>query len=417
MENNITLSLKDFGPINEAKIDIGKITVVGGQNASGKSTSSKIFYSFLKFISIDDVENFFYRNISVSFNELVRDLDQIGLIPYDKYNIFYQNIRNSDDLNLFFEEFNYYKEIYYSLGLPDGEEYIDNWFSKTDFIIKPLYENTDNIYNSLLRLFFVEEFLTNNFDGVAKLYGTHKKSDFNFFIDLSDSNLNFEDSFESKGWFPVHDVLYIDSCSIFDITQKGFSYNHIENLRSTFHKSANESFDIFDERINEPIINIENKINEIIGGEFRYEDNTLTFMPKGSVPCRLSNTASGIKQIGRIQLLLAHRKLKENSCLIFDEPEVNLHPEWQVKLAGILALISSSLDVLVYINTHSPIFIEAIEAFSEFYGLSDETNYYLTELQDNGKYNFNKIEPDDLYLIYDNLGKPFDYIDAIKKKP
>ena len=42
----------------------------------------------------------------------------------------------------------------------------------------------------------------------------------------------------------------------------------------------------------------------------------------------MGNTASGIKQIGVVQLLLSNRKLQENSVLIIDEPEVNLHPEW-----------------------------------------------------------------------------------------
>ena len=88
----------------------------------------------------------------------------------------------------------------------------------------------------------------------------------------------------------------------------------------------------------------------------------------------MHNTASGIKQIGIIQLLLSNRKLKENCFLIIDEPEVNLHPDWQFKLANILMLLVKKLNVSIYINTHSPLFIEAINAFSEYYDLDDETN-------------------------------------------
>ncbi len=129
----------------------------------------------------------------------------------------------------------------------------------------------------------------------------------------------------------------------------------------------------------------------------------------------MHNTASGIKQIGIIQLLLSNRKLKENCFLIIDEPEVNLHPDWQFKLANILMLLVKKLNVSIYINTHSPLFIEAINAFSEYYDLDDETNYYLTEKSDgNELFNLNEVKSSELSKIYDNLGKPYFAIDQVR---
>ena len=96
----------------------------------------------------------------------------------------------------------------------------------------------------------------------------------------------------------------------------------------------------------------------------------------------MTNTASGVKQIGILQLLLANRKLKPGSFLIIDEPEVNLHPEWQFKFAEILVLLVKELNITIYVNTHSPMFIEAIEVFSDFYDLKDDTYYYLTKFKE-----------------------------------
>ena len=48
MENKINIKINDFGPINKADIDLNKINVVGGNNATGKSTTSKLLYCFLK---------------------------------------------------------------------------------------------------------------------------------------------------------------------------------------------------------------------------------------------------------------------------------------------------------------------------------------------------------------------------------
>ena len=44
---DLQLEIEDFGPIHKANINIGKLNIVGGVNASGKSTASKLLYCFL----------------------------------------------------------------------------------------------------------------------------------------------------------------------------------------------------------------------------------------------------------------------------------------------------------------------------------------------------------------------------------
>ena len=41
------LELENIGPIDSAKINIGKVNIIGGKNSTGKSTSSKLLYCFL----------------------------------------------------------------------------------------------------------------------------------------------------------------------------------------------------------------------------------------------------------------------------------------------------------------------------------------------------------------------------------
>lgn len=129
----------------------------------------------------------------------------------------------------------------------------------------------------------------------------------------------------------------------------------------------------------------------------------------------MKNTASGIKQIGIIQILLSNRILNKDSFLIIDEPEINLHPDWQVKLAETLALLISKLNIHIYITSHSPMFIEAMSLYSEYYNLLDETNIYLTNKQDK-RFIFNKISADDMGAVYENLTRPYDELDIIKSK-
>ena len=61
-------------------------------------------------------------------------------------------------------------------------------------------------------------------------------------------------------------------------------------------------------------------------------------------------------------------------------------------------------------------FIEAISLYSQYYDLLDEINFYLTEKQDNGKYNFKKINPKNMGEVYENLTRPYDELDKLKAK-
>lgn len=56
MLNDMVLNISDFGPIDEANIEIGRINVVAGKNGTGKSTFSKILYCFLNAASDEGVK-------------------------------------------------------------------------------------------------------------------------------------------------------------------------------------------------------------------------------------------------------------------------------------------------------------------------------------------------------------------------
>ena len=80
-----------------------------------------------------------------------------------------------------------------------------------------------------------------------------------------------------------------------------------------------------------------------------------------------------------------------------------------------MVLLAKDLNITVYLNSHSPFFIEAIDAFTEFYDMQEDVNFYFGEESENeGKYDFIKIGSDELYRIYDNLGRPYDLIDQLR---
>jgi len=222
------------------------------------------------------------------------------------------------------------------------------------------------------------------------------------------------------------EVIYIETPYILDFTQE-IDFLHISSYhqKSLLDKLKDQSYktDLLDKEFNTALDNVIEKIDELMDGGVVYynaEYERFEFKQKNGKPFTMKNTANGLKQIGIIRLLLQNRKLPEHSILIMDEPEVHLHPEWQVKLAEIIVILAKELNVISYINSHSPQFIESIEVYSKKYNIDEYTSFYLTqkheiEINDSlEQYDFKKVERKALKQIYRNLGNAYNIIDEIR---
>ncbi len=413
--------LNDFGCINNAELDIGKITVVGGHNSTGKSSASKLLFSFLKANSSKRRElatetiTREIRQLLFLFNDYSRINEDNSFYDFSS-KTFFEFFTELDKNNLLkskLDVYDYLKDVYSKLEITNGfKEEIDNNIKKIDDLINTIDEDSFPLYISIMKKLLKSEFSSLN-KGRAKLEGAFKEVPYEFLIDFNKYDSD-EDAFSYSGGFSINDVFYIDSVSALDLSQTfGLqTTDHFRFLIECLRQHSDESTALFDEKINEEIIKTEKEICKIIKGQFKYENGELYFIQEEGGEVLMKNTASGIKEIGIVQMLLAHRKLRDNSFLIIDEPEVNLHPKWQVKFAEVLVLLAQRLNIQVYINSHSPMFIEAISVFSEYYNLKEDTNFYLTDKKDD-VLTFRKIANDDMGAVYDNLAKPYGLLDKI----
>ena len=154
-----------------------------------------------------------------------------------------------------------------------------------------------------------------------------------------------------------------------------------------------------------------------MGGFFEFDESKSAFtfnMEPNSLD--IINIASGYKQIGLIQLLLSNKSISDGTWLILDEPEVNLHPGMQIELAKLLVQIAKELNVNIYLNSHSPFIIEAMEVFSKKEKIEDEVSFFLTDsIEDNeNKFNLFEVKRDELNKIYDNLAEPYHILNSIR---
>lgn len=225
-------------------------------------------------------------------------------------------------------------------------------------------------------------------------------SDFSCTFDFK----NFE--FSKKGDLDITKVFYFDSFSLFDNKSGGtYFLEHVKSLEAALEITEDK---------NNKDWEVEKLIKEILGGEIKKENGELFFVRENGFKTHMKNTSSGVKQVAIIQTLLNNNELEPNSFLIMDEPEVNLHPEWQIKFAKILVLLVKELDLSIYIASHSPFFIEAIELYSQYYGLLDESFFYLTQKAEGYQYDIVSVDSNNLEAIYRNLGQPYDILDKIK---
>lgn len=431
--NDLNLDVNGFGLINKAHIKINKINVVGGINSSGKSTVSRFLYCFLKANTLNSdeyIKKIFIKEINNLINpnnELFSIDDKLSDI-LKKYEDFKKNNKKNSQI----------ESIDFLIKLSSENK---NYF--TSYILEELI-NKENIGyftkgSSKLSCSSFKSLIANDkvnaqFDeaGFVESYGEE--------YDLS-SDLYV---IKSEGFLDCPEIFYIDSFSILDMLH----YVHYEKLgddnqemdiinpknhvnyliENIYDQTYFHSIDDCDEKIVEVLNKIDKIIHGYVGSHPLSLDFTFAHSPSkvdddyGSEENPVSlfgtgNTSSGIKQIGIIQLLLSKEKLKQGSFLMIDEPEVNLHPKWQFKFAEILVILAKELDITIYLNSHSPTFIESIDAFCEFYDMEDDVNYYLTqESEIEGKYDFINVNSNELYKIYDNLGDVFKLIDDLRIK-
>lgn len=99
---------------------------------------------------------------------------------------------------------------------------------------------------------------------------------------------------------------------------------------------------------------------DIIGGKFKVARGQMRFVPRNNSSLRLDMilSSSSIRSLMHLGVYLRYQ-LKRGDMLIVDEPEQNLHPDNQRKMARLLVMLSN-FGVRVLITTHSDYIIREI---------------------------------------------------------
>ena len=412
MAAEMLLEIENLGLINKANLEIGKINVIVGKNSTGKSTSSKFLFSLLTAASGEGTQlannNIHFRLLNFVEYWKVKGSQEME----SKFNQVKNSLLNNHISPELFEDA--YSQITLIL---EGEDFKDKELCIND--LEGLYHiiklnNDENfryitVFNALVESEYGSSL--NRFkDAHIKFHG----AEFNQDIKIGDEKSETSISKDFLNYFNFQNVIYIDSPSILENNRQSSQY-HLQMLERKL-KKIKRADDVYGDEFYKDLNGFKSSMDGLIDGKFEYVPSEDIFVfNKDDETFSMQNTASGLKQLATIQLLLGNNELTKNSFLILDEPEINLHPDFQVEFAKILVLAARDLNITLYINTHSPFFAEAMEAYSRYYGLIKDTNFYLTEKLDGvEKYNYNLLDNDEIIEVYDNLGNPFDIIHKVK---
>lgn len=151
------------------------------------------------------------------------------------------------------------------------------------------------------------------------------------------------------------------------------------------------------------------KIDSILPGTFEFSSEGEYYIQDG-LKLKISNLATGSKMFSIIKMLLNKGEIDDATMLILDEPEAHLHPKWQNAFAEIIVLLVKELHVNILLTTHSPNFMLALDAYMRKYEIAEQTNFYQTDVLEDGFVQYHCVN-DDMGMIYQDF---LQYLSEVK---
>lgn len=428
------IKLQNIGIIEEADINIEGITLIAGQNDSGKSTVGKVLYALIRGVNGDEISH--NANKIRFVYEKTRDIRNL-LSRTTATNESDQNIQNK-----FISEFLEKLEIRpSSLHSKKDTDIIDSISNELESVLI-LYDNYSNPQIKEKLSEFIVDFgrrTSISFDSTEALYYRLESFLKNEFGNQISNSFNKRDSFIKLGGIEEKSIYFKDKIEFVGLeNSSSFYYDEVIFIESplrlmqTYFVRFNEIIDKND-HLNKLIFLRENELNifsddskknnnllslisKVINGNFSIDPLDEIVFTKNATEFEFGNIATGIKSFGILQLLLQKGKLNSNTLLIIDEPEVHLHPTWQVKFAEILVLLSKELAIPILLTSHSPYFIEALEAYSKKHKYEDSTNFYFAEKNKEGLSSKITNVNDKLSVIYSSISEASYELRNIEKR-
>lgn len=388
------ISLRNIGIVSDANVEISGITVIAGENGTGKSTVGRALYA--AFNGLQYIDNKIrlekYRSISSSLENLLFNFSYLEKYysSVEKFSkaIFddIDNKKQNNSMALLM------KDVAKDIGMDFGEMSKDPLYIK----IMEQIEDVINMSKETSCRIIVDRYIGNEFGNQIGNVLREDSSSISITIKDETISINISDN-RVKEIVNCKNIkveaIYLDDPYIIDNNSRISSpfrdsdrrntisvLDHRERLRKKVFAEPNNR-NIIDEFLtNEKLDMIDNLVSSACQGDLVLnDDQTLEYVVGDKYTLNAYNLSTGLKTFAILKKLIKNGDIQYNGTVILDEPEIHLHPKWQLLLAEIIVLLHKEFNLHVLLNTHSPYFLRAIEVFSYKHNVQDKCKYYSSE--------------------------------------
>lgn len=399
------ISVKNLGPIKQAEFSLGELTIICGKNNTGKTYATYAVFGFLEFwrnafaIQIPDGEIQTLLNegsIALDLNAYVKKAPSILKDGCKAY---------SEQLPyVFASSKKYFSDTDFTVELDPGDIQPSPTFQRTMGAAKTqLFSISKEAGSPFIRISLLvdKEKIKIPQDVIQRIIGEALK-------DVLFGHLfpqPFIASAERTGAAIFRKELnFARNRLLEEMRSKEKQINPLELLSKVYGDYAipvkfNVDFtrqleDITkkDSFITNAHKDILSDFADMIGGEYRVTQNDeLYYVPKGKrLKLAMGESSSAVRSLLDIGFYLRHVAMP-GDLLMVDEPELNLHPENQRRIARLFSrLVNAGINV--FITTHSDYIIKELNTLimlnqggNRFKALAAKEGYKASELLDSDK--------------------------------
>lgn len=418
------LLIKDFSKIHEATIEFNGITVIAGNNNTGKSTVGKILFAL--FNSVNDID----KKVELEKEEAIQGA------AFDAMNLFFHDIEITHSGRILppvlrRNKFNNIEEL-----IDNVVEFSPVPISNTEIrrlkeTIQEKVADIKAISDDVVKKQIIEDYFKDLFNGqinsISKIRNREKnEAKAKLSLRRRTVQVNFEKNVCKNFKQTIHllnKAIYIDDPFVVDaflgnrVLPEFFWQNGgrsaINRALSKYLRSSSKN-NVVDRIIaNNQLDEIYKILSTVIKGEFASSNHGEVFLNSTLFTdnLKLSNLSTGIKAFVILKKLIEDNVIKNRDVLILDEPEIHLHPEWQIIYAELIVLLQKKFELTLLLTTHSPYFLRAIEVFSEKYDMKNQCKYYLSFDKESQAY-FKDVTGN-VSEAYEKMASAFDILNTI----
>jgi len=414
------LTINNFAKIKKADISIDSITVIAGLNNTAKTTIGKLLFCIVDSLKYLDIKIVIERE-----NRILHSLDKNLILENSFFDYYYQNYFRNICKDIVASEVDEtdikaLKELIQELILKhDIKNAISYLKEGIDSIAKDVAEVCGIDRNEIAKIILNENLNAEFHKQLNNVSEKNKNAIVNLEIDKQVASIDIKNNqvIKMSDFKLDNSVIMIDNPFILDRRgyddEKNTHYNDL--YRKIFFYNDDAVANAFDEIIGtKKLEKVMKKLETIIQGNLTNYNGEDVYQESSDIPpIHITNLSTGLKAFVILKKLILNNQLNEKSILILDEPEIHLHPEWQLVYAELIVLLQKELNIKVLVTTHSPYFIEALEVFVAMHKVK-KSRFYLSEMSNNSV--IFKDTTKNMESVYSLLAKPFQTLENLKYK-